>query len=139
MQGTWRGLNRGLGPALLGISQFTKQMCACGCVGHGDNITIKQVDPACWSCRNQWQPVYRADGTLERGGRYVIKPRTTSKRSEQAAELNYGEANNPKGDASRFLVDKIVKIDDQFLLGQAIYKVGLAQVTVSYFVLERCN
>jgi|GEM_PF-5516841 len=130
MNGTWRGLNRGVGPAVLGFSQFAKHMCTnCNC-GHGDNITIKQVGPSEWcSGRQSWLAV-RKNGELDRKGNYMIE-------FNQGARLNYGAADNPKCDPSRFLVDKIVKLDERFLLGKAIYKVGLAKVTVAYFVLER--
>ena len=129
MNGTWRGLNRGVGPAMLGFSQFAKHMCAnCGS-GHGDNITIKQVGPSGWCTEQNWRAI-RKDGKLDRSGNYVIE-------THQGLMLNYGAAENPRCDPSRFLVDKIVKLNDRFLLGKAVYKVGLAKVTVAYFVLER--
>lgn len=129
MNGTWRGLNRGMGPAILGFSQFAKHMCTGHGCGYGDNITIKQVGPRGWCSEQNWRAI-RKDGKLDRKGNYVIE-------FDCGAKLNYGAAENPRCDPSRFLVDKIVKLDDRLLLGKAVYKVGLAKMTVAYFVLER--
>ena len=48
LRGTWRGLNRGLGPAMLGFLQFSKQICTTCAGGHGDNIRIHQTSPDEW-------------------------------------------------------------------------------------------
>lgn len=137
LSGTWLGLNRGVGPAVLGFSQFSKQMCANCCGGHGDNITIRQVAPKHW-CSQNWLAV-KKNHDYVRKGNYLIERANRRRPSPQGLLLNYGAAENPKCDPSRFLVDKIVKLNDRYLLGQAIYKVGVAKVTVAYFVLERAN
>lgn len=137
MHGTWRGLNRGLGPAVLGFSQFTKTICTDCRGGHGDNITIKQVSPEYW-CPQNWL-AKRKDHEFDRHGNYIVEPTVDRCSSRQGVILNYRAADNPLCDPARFLVDKIVKLDDRYLLGKAMYKVGLAKVTVAYFVLERAH
>lgn len=132
MRGTWRGLNRGIGPALMGFSQFSKQMCV-NCQGaHGDNITIKQVGPCDWSNGSNWRAIKKQQ-KIDRHGFYKIC------HDQQAAILDYGAAENPPCDPAKFLVDKIVKLDDRYLLGRAMVRVGFAKVTVAYFVLERAG
>ena len=131
------GLNRGLGPAVLGFSQFAKHMCTDCAGGHGDNITIKQVAPCGWCSRN-WLAA-KDNHDYDRHGNYIVEEANHRRPSRQGVILNYRAAENPMCDPARFLVDKIVKLDDRYLLGQAMYKIGLAKVTVAYFVLERAD
>jgi hypothetical protein len=37
------------------------------------------------------------------------------------------------------IVDKVVKIDENHLLGRAVARIGLVQVPLAYFMLERAN
>ena len=44
---------------------------------------------------------------------------------------------NPWYDPSRFLIDQLVAIDNDLLLGRATAKIGSMQIPVAYFVLSR--
>lgn len=136
MHGRWRGLNKGVGPAMLGISQFAKEFVTLADCPYGDNITIRQCPPESWCSANAWQPLTKA-GALDRHGNYVIKSPGGRGPFRHAVELNYGEARNPPGSPERFIVDKLVKLDEDHLLGYAMFQLGKVRFPGFYFVLER--
>lgn len=139
LNGTWKGLNRGIGPAMLGFSQFAKQMSTGHDGGRGDNIAIHQLCPDEWEGPLSWRTITTEQLTLDRRGNYIVRAPHGRGPHRQAAVLDYGEAANPIGDPSRLLIDKVVKLNDRFLLGRAMLQLGPAKITVSYFVLERVD
>lgn len=136
MHGQWRGLNKGVFPAMAGISQFTKEFWTLTDCPHGDNITVCQQDPSCWYYPHAWRPALK-DGQIDRHGNFKINFDACSKPYPQAVELNYGQASNPKRSPERLIVDKLVKLDNDHLLGLATLQVGRMRVPALYFVLER--
>jgi hypothetical protein len=138
LHGRWRGLNKGVGPAILGLSQFSKEFCTlCPCP-HGDNITIHQREPECWCSASAWCPVCEC-GTLDRHGNFKVNCPDGRRPFPCALELNYTQAPNPAGSPERLIVDKLVKLDDDHLLGFSTFQVGKLRFPGYYFVLERVH
>lgn len=136
MHGVWRGLNKGVGPAMLGIAQFSKEFHTFGTSPRGNNVTIEQRKPECWCSRSAWNPLLEC-GELDRHGYFKINCPDGKGPFPHAVELNYGQAPNPFCSPERLLVDKIVKLDDDHLLGFAMIQIGLLKLPGPYFVLER--
>jgi len=138
LDGSWLGINRGIGSAIAGKTQYIKELHAdssrpCA-IGYGSNILVERL-PVELLHHQGWRPlVDRKTGCVKRQGRYAIVARGKT-------ELDYSLGENPFWEPSRFLVDEIVQIDDGLLLGRAYFKFGYVRIPVAYFALERlqCN
>ncbi len=143
LQGMWRGVNKGI-VTLVGYKQFVKEIQPCGSILIGDNIQVHQVSNDMLRCFG-WQPKIQTDGQIERLGKFVVKPPKSSTRLghrrlspfAHGAEISYRDGGNDPHDPVRLLVDRIVMIDDNHVLGRATAKFGLVQIPLAYFVLER--
>ena len=135
LQGHWRGVNKGIA-TWIGYRQFIKEIQPCGEVYFGDNIQVHQVSNQCLRCMG-WQPKVECDGSLERKGKFAVQPADCRGPFGHGIIFSYRDGGNPKRDPSRLLVDKVVKIDDNHLLGRAVAKVGLMRIPLAYFMLER--
>ncbi|MFN9911492.1 MAG: hypothetical protein ACK53L_02840, partial [Pirellulaceae bacterium] len=51
--------------------------------------------------------------------------------------LDYSMGSNPGWDPARWLVDDLVQVDEDLLLGRAYLQWGRLRVPVSYFTLQR--
>jgi hypothetical protein len=135
LHGQWRGINRGIGISLTGVGQFIKDFDtqATGCdavIGRGSNILVEQVPIEQLGCRG-WQPrIDQQTGDFQRRGDFAIVAR-------EATVLDYSMGSNPGWDPARWLVDELVQVDADLLLGRAYLQWGRLRVPVSYFTLQR--
>ncbi len=136
LQGTWRGVNKGI-VRLAGIKQFVKEIQPCGSVMFGDNIEVNQVSEQMLRCAG-WQPkVDRRTGMLKRNGKYMVQSPNFRGPFGHGVTFSYRDGGNRRGDFRRLIVDKVVLLDQDHLLGRASVRIGLIQIPVGYFVLER--
>jgi len=135
--GQWNGVNKGI-VEIVGYGQFIKDIRPDG-NGQvfGDNIQVKQVQ-ANQVRLDGWEPIvdYRANG-IERRGSFQLQPPSGRGYFGQGTTFSYADGMNPKKDPARLLVDEVVKIDDQHMLGRAVAKFGPLRIPLAYFVLER--
>ncbi len=164
--GQWKGINKGLGPALAAITQDIKvlgadcqfESCdvlsdtscdhnqklddACdGCVsatqticGRGYNIQVHQVGLCDLECHGFKPVTERGSCEPKTMGNFVIHaPAAYCK----PMLLDYTAADNPLTDPSRVLIDEIVVLDDNLLLGRANIKLRDSLMPIAYFVLYR--
>ncbi len=134
--GNWRGVNKGI-VELVGYKQFIKEITPDGCAISGDNIMVHQLDN-CHLRSLGWEP--KADGfngQLQRRGKFAIEPPKGTGTFKHGVVFSYRRGRNRKFDPVRLIVDKVVKIDDNHLLGRATANFGPLQIPVAYFVLER--
>lgn len=136
LAGTWRGVNKGI-VRLAGVKQFVKQIQPCGPVMFGDNVDVHQVSDDMLRCAG-WQPkVDRRTGMLKRNGKYMVQRPNFRGPFGHGVTFSYRDGGNRRGDFRRVIVDKVVLIDPDHLLGRASVRVGFVQIPVGYFVLER--
>jgi len=136
LQGQWRGVNKGI-VRLFGFRQFVKEIQPHGSVMFGDNIQVHQVSDQMLRCCG-WQPkVNPRTGLLQRNGRYRVKRPTFRGPFGHGVIFSYREGGNRRGDMSRMIVDQVVLIDHNHLLGRASVRLGPLKIPVAYFVLER--
>ena len=140
MQGLWRGVNKGI-VTLVGYKQFVKEIQPCGTVLFGDNIQVHQVSNDVLRCIG-WQPKVQGDGQLERQGKFVVKPPDRRRRLigaafSHGAVISYRDGGNDRRDPIRLLVDRVVMIDNNHMLGRATANFGPIQIPLAYFMLER--
>lgn len=136
MVGQWKGVNKGV-VELVGFRQFIKEIKPNECGISGDNIMVGQVSKDMLRCVG-WQPKYdQCSGEVERKGKFAICPPNGCGAFKHGVEFNYRRGGNRKRDPARLLVDKVVKIDDEHLLGRATANFGPLKIPLAYFVLER--
>jgi hypothetical protein len=135
--GTWRGVNKGV-VTLVGFRQFVKEIQPCGDVILGENIDVHQVSSACLRSLG-WQSKIDESGNESRRGKFMVKTNSGPDRQNNPAEFSYREGGNRRTDPVRLLVDKVVKLDDNHLLGRASAQLGLVRVPIAFFVLERVD
>ncbi len=136
LAGKWYGINKGFGSALIGLTQDIKVLENNGCVT-GYNISVKQVairDLPCRGWRPQRDPRTCQPKTM---GNFIAVAPCSSCRLGRPVKFDYTIAENNWYDPSRFLIDEIVAIDEDLLLGRATAKLGSMQFPVAYFVLMR--
>lgn len=134
--GHWKGVNKGV-VELVGYRQFIKEITPNECGISGDNIKVGQVSNDLLRCVG-WQPIIdECTGELEREGKFAICPPHGCGPFKRGVEFNYRRGGNDKRDPVRLLVDKVVKIDDNHLLGRATANFGPLHIPLAYFVLER--
>ena len=133
--GTWRGVNKGI-VNLVGFKQFVKEIRPSGIGIAGENIRVHQVRQNRIRCIG-WQPKLDRCGNLQRHDRFLILPPCGSNRFARGVIFSYRLGGNHRFALSRLLVDRVVKIDDQHLLGRAVIRTLFGPIPVAYFVLER--
>lgn len=136
LQGRWRGVNKGVATLVID-SQFIKEIHACGCQTRGENIFVHQV-PECELRARGWQPkIDTCTGQERRIGKFaVLEPNCRGPRGH-AVTFFYDDPTKSKLNPERWIVDKVVKLDANHMLGRACVRVAGAQVPVAYFILER--
>jgi len=140
--GQWRGVNKGI-VTLVGYRQFIKEVQPCGQILIGDNIEVEQVSENVLRCFG-WQPKFDEAGQLLREGKFVVYPPGRRKLQlpsafDHGAEINYRDGGNRRSDPVRLLVDRVVKLDNDHLLGRATARFGICQIPLAYFILERVS
>ncbi len=134
--GKWNGINKGVGSAMMGLMQDVKVLEGEDCVS-GYNILVKQVSISDLPCRG-WRPELDPKTCKPKtmGNFIAVAPNCCGKLGH-TVKLDYTIAENPWFDPSRFLIDELVAIDDDILLGRATANIGKLHVPVAYFVLTR--
>ena len=135
--GQWNGVNKGI-VQIAGYGQFIKdiQVSPNGQI-FGDNIQVSQVKPG--QVRfDGWQPNFdHRTSDYERIGKFQVQTASGRGFFGHGATLSYADGGNPKGDPSRLLLDQVVRIDGNHMLGRAVAKFGPIRIPLAYFVLER--
>ncbi len=137
--GNWRGVNRGI-VELVGYKQFIKEIKPEDCGLSGDNIMVEQVSNELLRSIG-WQvkaDAASADG-LKRKGKFAIRDARGIGPFKHGVIFDYRKGNNQKMDPVRLIVDRVVKIDDNHLLGRATANFGPLKIPLAYFVLERID
>lgn len=137
LQGRWRGVNDGI-VRLAGYRQFIKEIGTTGEIEFGENVKVHQLSNQCLRALG-WQPKLNADGTVAREGRFRIKAPSGRGRLGHAALFSYRDSGNPGSDPARLLVDRVVRIDQDHLLGLVTAKFGPVEIPLAYFMLERID
>ena len=137
--GTWRGVNKGV-VELVGLKQFIKEIRPePGNVIFGSNIETCQVIPDMVRF-NGWQVVRNGDNCeVPVGTSFMIQPPNGKGCFGHGALFSYRDGKNDLTNPVRLLVDRVVVIDEQHLLGRASAKFGLVEIPLAYFVLERIS
>lgn len=141
ISGKWNGINKGVGSAMMGLMQDVKVLEGQDCVT-GYNILVKQVSISDLPCRG-WRPE-RDPKTCQPKtmGNFIAVAPNCCGTLGHTVKLDYTIAENPWYDPSRFLIDELVAIDEDILLGRATANIGKLHIPVAYFVLTRapqCN
>lgn len=135
LQGKWRGSNKGI-VTLFGYRQFIKEIKPHGTCTFGDNIQVHQVSNECLRCIG-WQPKVKDTGEFEREGKFAVLPPRGIGKFRHGRVLSYNRGGNPRTDLSRLLVDKMVVLDSNHMLGRVTGATLLGPVPLGYFVIER--
>ena len=140
LNGQWLGVNRGI-VEVAGYKQFVKDIRPQNGRWQGDNIQVKQVTPH--QVRySGWSPVIKSstmgyNPTVERRGQFAVQPPNYRGPFGRGSVFSYRDGGNPKNDPARLLQDRVMKIDDNHMIGRATANFGPIRIPLSYFVLER--
>ncbi|MEQ1828315.1 MAG: hypothetical protein ABL921_20310 [Pirellula sp.] len=135
--GTWCGINKGYGAALAGLHQDVKVFRDCGSSVHGFNILVEQVRVEDLNAQG-WRPKRNANTCQPKTmGNFVVASSQDCEHQRSKLVLDYSLANNPTLDPSRYLIDELVVIEPDLLLGRARLAIGWVDVPIAYFVLSR--
>lgn len=135
--GRWRGVNKGI-VQLAGYNQFIKEIAPTPCDIRGDNIRVEQVSNDVLRSLG-WAPVagMPEEGYVSRQGYFQVqKPRGVGT-FKHGAIFSYRHGQNARKDPVRLLVDKVVVLDRNHLLGRVTANFGLVRIPLAYFTLER--
>ena len=141
LAGQWKGVNRGI-VEIAGYNQFIKDIHYKNGQLVGDNIQVQQV-PSGKVRLQGWQPLpapqngrYQPDA-LQRVGKYAVQAPDYRGSFGRGAIFSYRDGGNAKNDPAKLLMDRVVKIDDNHMIGRATANFGPVRIPISYFVLER--
>ena len=138
MQGTWKGVNKGI-VRLVGYKQFIKEIKPCGCMTVGDNVQVHQVSNELLRCCG-WQPkTKQRTGQFRRLGKFVVHAPDCRGRFGHGVTFSYRDGGNGRCNPTGLIVDKVVMLDHNHMLGRATIRLGLVQIPVAYFMLERVH
>ena len=135
--GYWRGVNKGI-VELAGYKQFIKEILPQDCELSGDNIMVHQVSNDLLRCCG-WQATSDSNSPdgLKRKGKFAIQGAGGIGPFKHGVVFSYRKGKNRKADPVRLLVDRVVKIDENHLLGRVTANFGPLRIPLAYFVLER--
>lgn len=136
LDGRWHGINKGIGAAAIGITQDIKVFNINSRCLKGHNVAVYQVginDLPCNGFQPKINPLTGCEKTM---GNFVIVPASCTC---EPLKLDYTIADNSMCDPSRWLVDELVMIDHDMLLGRAYTKIGKHMMPVAFFVLVRAH
>jgi hypothetical protein len=135
--GTWRGVNKGLGPAAAGLHQDVKVFTRCGGHIEGHNILVQQVKVEELASTG-WKPKQSLFGQpLPPVGHFLVTAEPSRSNTRGNVVLDYDQPANRIVDPTRYLLDELVEIEPNLLLGRAYVTMGTARMPVAYFALER--
>ncbi len=138
LEGHWRGINKGLATVAID-EQFIKHFQSVNGQVYGDNISVAQV-PLNQVHQNGWQPrLNPSTGTLSRQGKFKVMEAKGIGAFRHGLVLSYRDGGNSKRDPARLIEDRLVKLDDNHMLGRATVRLGPIRIPLAYFVLERAN
>lgn len=136
LSGNWRGVNKGI-VEVVGYRQFIKEITPTQAGLYGDNIQVEQV-PARAVRANGWQPQFDSTtGQFSRKGKFAVQAPRGIGAFKHGAVFSYRKGGNRRSDPANLLVDKVVVLDNNHLLGRATANFGPIKIPLSYFVLER--
>ena len=135
--GQWRGVNKGI-VELVGYRQFIKEVTPTPCHLTGDNILVEQVSNDVLRSIG-WSPIAGPpeQGYVSRVGLYQVQAPRGRGAFKHGVIFSYRDGDNKKTDPARLLVDKLVVLDSNHLLGRVTANFGPIQIPLSYFTLER--
>lgn len=135
--GRWRGVNKGI-VELAGYRQFIKEIAPMPCDLRGDNIVVEQVSNDLLRSIG-WAPVagMPEEGYVSRIGAFQVQQPRGVGAFKHGAIFSYRAGENKKTDPVRLLVDKLVVLDRNHLLGRVAANFGPIQIPLAYFTLER--
>ena len=137
LTGQWNGVNKGI-VQIAGYGQFIKDINVRpnGQI-YGDNIQVGQTKPGQVRL-DGWQPNYDLRSKdYERRGSFLVQQANGRGFFGHGTTLSYADGGNPQGDPARLLMDQVVQIDGNHMLGRAVAKFGPFKIPLAYFVLER--
>ncbi len=134
LHGRWLGINKGVGAAVAGVTQDIKVFDISGNCPKGHNVAVYQVGIEELDCRGFEPKTNWLTGCEQTMGNFVVVEPCSSC---APVKLDYTQADNKALDPSRRLVDELVMIDSDMLLGKAYIKVGEHLMPVAFFVLVR--
>jgi hypothetical protein len=136
LQGSWRGVNKGLATVAID-EQFIKHFQSVDGQVYGDNILVHQV-PLNQVHQNGWQPKFDpSTRALKRHGKFKVMEARGRGAFRHGLVLSYRHGGNSRRDPARLIEDRLVKLDDNHLLGRATVRLGPIRIPLAYFVLER--
>ena len=130
LQGTWQGINKGIATVAID-KRFIKEFQSVNGQVYGDNVIVMQ--------NGGWQPKLDPQtGAIERQGKFLVQegPRGFGA-FRNGAVLNYRKGGNRTLDPARLISDRVVKLDENHMLGRATAKFGPFEIPLSYFVIQR--
>lgn len=132
IDGAWLGINKGCGAAMAGWMQDIKVFKTVDGQRRGYNIAVHQVPIGRLECSG-WRPKTKLLSNQPKtlGNFCVIEPKCDC----QPLVLDYTLAGNPVYDPSHVLVDDLVVIQEDLILGKASAMVAGKKIGVAYFVL----
>ncbi len=140
LAGQWRGVNRGI-VEVAGYNQFIKDIKPQNGRWQGDNIQVNQVKSH--QVRySGWNPITKSstmgyNPSYERKGQFAVQAPDHRGAFGRGVIFSYRDGGNAKNDPARLLQDRVVKIDDNHMIGRATANFGPIRIPLSYFVLER--
>lgn len=135
--GQWKGVNKGI-VELAGYRQFIKDIAPQPCGIFGDNIVVQQVSNDMLRAVG-WQPKPgpASAGFVERVGAFAVEAPRGLGTFSRGAIFNYRGGGNKRTDPANILVDKVVILDSNHLLGRVTADFGPLKIPLAYFTLER--
>ena len=134
--GYWRGVNKGI-VELFGYKQFIKEILPNGSSISGDNLKVGQVNNDLLRSMG-WRPVIDPEtGSPERTNKFGIRGPDGRGAFGHGAIFSYREGSNRPADPVNLLVDKVVMVGPNHVLGRATANFGPVHIPLAYFMLER--
>ncbi len=135
--GQWRGVNKGI-VEIAGYRQFIKDIPPQACEFFGDNIVVHQVSNDMLRAIG-WQPKPGppAQGNVERIGSFAIERPQGIGPFNHGVTFSYRNGKNKPTDPANVLVDKVVVLDANHMLGRVTANFGPMRIPLAYFTLER--
>lgn len=132
MDGPWLGINKGCAAACVGWIQDIKVFQTSNGCRSGYNVAVHQVPISRLEC-DGWEPKTKllSDQPKTLGKFCVLEPKCPC----LPLKLDYTQAGNPCYDPSHVLVDDLVLIQENLVLGKASAMIAGKKIGVAYFVL----
>jgi hypothetical protein len=134
--GSWKGVNTGIATVAID-KQFIKRFSVVGSQVYGDNVSVPQSR----SRQLPWRSKHSSHAHIAKKsrGKFMVEPAGGRGAFRHGLRLNYRAGDNRPLDPANLIHDRVVKLDDNRMLGRATVKIGPLQIPVAYFVLERIS